>query len=57
MEDEILCAAVPEPFCGALIIGQESITYHKGDTYIAIAPPTIKVTLNKRLSVSPPRPI
>lgn len=35
--------AVPKPFCGALIIGQESITYHKGDKYIAIAPPVIKV--------------
>ncbi len=34
---------VPEPFCGALIIGQESITYHKGDNYLAIAPPIIKV--------------
>ncbi|XP_074660868.1 DNA damage-binding protein 1-like [Tubulanus polymorphus] len=34
--------AVPEPFCGALIIGQESITYHKGDHYLAIAPPIIK---------------
>lgn len=34
--------AVPEPFCGALIIGQESITYHNGDKYIAIAPPLIK---------------
>lgn len=33
---------VPEPFNGALIIGQESITYHKGDTYIAVAPPIIK---------------
>lgn len=34
--------AVPEPFDGALIIGQESITYHNGDTYIAVAPPIIK---------------
>lgn len=34
--------AVPEPFCGALIIGQESITYHKGDNFISIAPPAIK---------------
>lgn len=36
--------AVPEPFGGAIIIGQESITYHNGDKYLAIAPPTIKVT-------------
>lgn len=35
--------AVPEPFGGAIIIGQESITYHNGDKYLAIAPPTIKV--------------
>ncbi|XP_035674429.1 DNA damage-binding protein 1-like isoform X1 [Branchiostoma floridae] len=34
--------AVPEPFCGSLIIGQESITYHNGDKYVAVAPPAIK---------------
>lgn len=34
--------AVPSPFGGALIIGQESITYHKGDQFIPIAPPAIK---------------
>lgn len=34
---------VPEPFGGAIIIGQESITYHNGDKYLAIAPPIIKV--------------
>jgi len=37
--------AVPEPFGGALIIGQESITYHKGDNYLAVAPPIIKVCI------------
>lgn len=37
------CVLVPEPFGGAIIIGQESITYHNGDKYLAIAPPTIKV--------------
>lgn len=36
-------SAVPEPFGGAIIIGQESITYHNGDKYLAIAPPIIKV--------------
>lgn len=42
------CILVPEPFGGAIIIGQESITYHNGDKYLAIAPPTIKVeTSNK----------
>ena len=35
-------SAVPEPFGGAIIIGQESITYHNGDKYLAIAPPIIK---------------
>ncbi|KXJ10807.1 DNA damage-binding protein 1a [Exaiptasia diaphana] len=34
--------AVPEPLCGALIVGQESITYHKGSNYYAIAPPALK---------------
>lgn len=38
-----LFVSVPEPFGGALIIGQESITYHKGDNFIPIAPPAIKV--------------
>ena len=36
---------VPEPYGGALIIGQESITYHKGDQFIPIAPPAIKVNI------------
>lgn len=40
------CISVPEPFGGAIIIGQESITYHNGDKYLAIAPPTIKVSNN-----------
>lgn len=34
--------AVPEPYGGALIIGQESITYHSGEKYVAIAPPVIR---------------
>ena len=38
--------AVPQPFGGALIIGQESITYHNGEKYVAIAPPVIKVGRN-----------
>ncbi|XP_069681913.1 DNA damage-binding protein 1 isoform X2 [Periplaneta americana] len=33
---------VPEPLCGAIIIGQESILYHDGTTYVAVAPPVIK---------------
>ena len=34
--------AVPEPFGGVVIIGQESITYHDGEKFIAIAPPMIR---------------
>lgn len=40
----VFVSEVPEPFGGAIIIGQESITYHNGDKYLAIAPPTIKVS-------------
>jgi hypothetical protein len=38
-----LVIPVPEPLCGAIIIGQESILYHDGTTYVAVAPPIIKV--------------
>lgn len=41
-----LSVLVPSPIEGALIIGQESITYHKGETHIAVAPPAIKVGIN-----------
>lgn len=34
---------VPEPLGGAIIIGQESILYHDGNTFVAVAPPVIKV--------------
>ena len=34
---------VPHPVGGALIVGEESITYHKGDQYISVAPAIIKV--------------
>lgn len=37
-----LVIAVPEPFCGALIIGQESITYHNGNQYVVITPHLIR---------------
>lgn len=33
---------VPEPLCGAIVIGQESILYHDGTTYFAVAPPIIE---------------
>lgn len=39
----ILIILVPEPFGGAVIIGQESITYYNLDKHIAIAPALIKV--------------
>lgn len=34
--------AVPEPFGGVIILGQESICYHNGEKFIAIAPTTIR---------------
>lgn len=34
---------VPEPYGGAIIIGQASITYHNGQHHYTIAPPMIKV--------------
>lgn len=34
---------VPSPLGGAIVIGQESIVYHDGNNYIAVAPPIIKV--------------
>lgn len=37
---------VPSPLGGAIIIGQESILYHDGNTSIAVAPPVIKVTIS-----------
>ncbi|KAK9497804.1 hypothetical protein O3M35_003726 [Rhynocoris fuscipes] len=33
---------VPEPLCGAIIVGQESILYHDGTAFIAVAPPVIR---------------
>uniref|UniRef100_A0A069DXU2 Putative splicing factor 3b subunit 3 n=1 Tax=Panstrongylus megistus TaxID=65343 RepID=A0A069DXU2_9HEMI len=33
---------VPEPLCGAIIVGQESILYHNGVSFIAVAPPVIR---------------
>lgn len=33
---------VPEPLGGAIIIGQESILYHSGKSYVAVAPQIIK---------------
>lgn len=49
----IVCPAVPEPFGGAIIIGQESITYHNGDKYLAIAPPIIKVRASRHPGLHP----
>lgn len=36
---------VPSPLGGAIVIGQESIVYHDGSSYVAVAPPIIKVLL------------
>lgn len=33
---------VPTPLGGAIVIGQESIVYHDGINYVAVAPPIIK---------------
>lgn len=33
---------VPSPLGGAIVIGQESIVYHDGNSYVAVAPPIIK---------------
>ncbi|XP_050444479.1 DNA damage-binding protein 1 [Adelges cooleyi] len=33
---------VPEPLCGAIVIGRESVLYHNGSFFIAISPPVIK---------------
>ncbi len=48
----LFSCSVPEPFGGAIIIGQESITYHNGDKYLAIAPPTIKVNTSADVLLS-----
>lgn len=34
--------AVPQPFGGAIIVGQDSICYHNGDRYQAVAPPLLR---------------
>lgn len=34
---------VPSPIGGAIVIGQESVVYHDGSNYVAVAPPIIKV--------------
>lgn len=34
---------VPSPLGGAIVIGQESVVYHDGSSYVAVAPPIIKV--------------
>lgn len=33
---------VPEPMCGAIIVGQESVLYHDGVTFVSVGPPVIK---------------
>lgn len=38
--------SVPEPLCGTIVIGRESVLYHNGSFFIAISPPVIKVKKN-----------
>ncbi|XP_011303524.1 DNA damage-binding protein 1 [Fopius arisanus] len=40
--ESMMVIPVPSPICGAIIIGQESILYHDGTTYVAVVPPIIK---------------
>lgn len=40
--EAMMVIPVPSPICGAIIIGQESILYHDGTTYVAVVPPIIK---------------
>lgn len=42
---------VPSPLGGAIVIGQESVVYHDGSSYVAVAPPIIKVS--NQLTVIP----
>lgn len=46
--DASIVIPVPEPLCGAIIIGQESILYHNGNGYVAVAPPVINVSTETR---------
>ena len=43
LEASILIA-VPEPFGGVVIVGQDSICYHNGDKYHAVAPPLLRLS-------------
>lgn len=36
---------VPSPLGGAIVIGQESVVYHDGGSYVAVATAIIKVRL------------
>ncbi|XP_075983007.1 DNA damage-binding protein pic [Anticarsia gemmatalis] len=42
--DSSILIPVPSPLGGAIVIGQESIVYHDGQSYVAVAPPQIKLT-------------
>ena len=39
-----LLIPVPEPFCGCIIVGAESIVYHSGSYYHAIAPANMQTS-------------
>ncbi|ESN93168.1 hypothetical protein HELRODRAFT_187538 [Helobdella robusta] len=40
-----LLISVPDPYGGLLIVGQESVTYHKGESYVAVSPPLIRQSM------------
>lgn len=42
---------VPSPLGGSIVIGQESIVYHDGNSYVAVAPPIIKVNTPKLIEL------
>lgn len=40
--EAMMVIPVPSPICGAIVIGQESILYHDGTTYVTVVPHVIK---------------
>lgn len=37
---------IPQPLGGAVVIGQESILYHNGSKFLAVAPAAMKVSMH-----------
>lgn len=40
--EAMMVIPVPSPICGAIVIGQESILYHDGSTFVTVVPHVIK---------------